>query len=107
MSEPQDMVDCELRNEFGRPMVYSAAGAAVHSNIDNSVNKALPWIVGLAVLATLGFSFGVMAKIDAGKAERESRMLQYYLLELDARVIAAGIKSPEEAISKKLEKERK
>ena len=66
----------------------------------------MPYIVGLAVLATAGCAFGILAKMDADRCERETRMLEYYLLELDAKVIAAGIKPPEEAISLKLNKDK-
>jgi hypothetical protein len=37
--------------------------------------------------------------------ERETRMYQYYLLELDAKFIGAGLKKPDEAIAKKLQKQ--
>lgn len=43
---------------------------------------------------------------DARLAERESRMLQYYLLELDAKVIKAGIKPASEAISKRIQESK-
>jgi len=38
--------------------------------------------------------------------EREVRMFEYYLLELDGKVIKAGLKSNEEAIASKMLKER-
>ncbi len=41
------------------------------------------------------------------RVEQEVRMLQYYLLELDGKVMKAGIKSPEEAIAVKMMKELK
>jgi uncharacterized membrane protein YidH (DUF202 family) len=34
-------------------------------------------------------------------AERETRMQEYYLLELDAKFIGAGLKKPEESIAKR------
>ena len=39
---------------------------------------------------------------DAGRAEREARMYEYYTLEMDAKLIAAGVKKPDEAVSKQL-----
>lgn len=53
-----------------------------------------------------GFALGaaVFSMYEANHAEREARMLQYYVLEMDAKLIAAGIKRPEEAVAKKLEK---
>jgi len=77
-------------------------GAAVHADL--SINKSLPYTIGLAILATAGFAFGIFGWHEAGKAEREARLLQYYLLELDAKFIAAGLKKPEESIAKELEK---
>ena len=44
--------------------------------------------------------------IYAVNAEREARMLEYYLLELDAKVIASGIKRPEDSIANKLKREK-
>lgn len=43
---------------------------------------------------------------QANKTERETRMLEYYLLELDGKVIKAGIKRPEDSIAGKLKQER-
>lgn len=62
-------------------------------------------------LATLAFALATAALVlaawaihDANIAEREARMYEYYTLELDAKLIAAGIKKPEDAISKRQEK---
>lgn len=35
-------------------------------------------------------------------AERESRMLEYYVLEMDAKLIKAGVEKPEDSVSKRL-----
>jgi len=56
------------------------------------------------ILAAISISLSIFFYEQAVRSERETRMLQYYLLELDAKVIAAGIKKPEEAISKQQEK---
>lgn len=66
--------------------------------------KLLPWLMTTAILAALAIAFGVCALIIAQRSERESRMLQYYVLEMDAKLIASGIKKPDEAASKRLEK---
>lgn len=59
-------------------------------------------------LAVLAFALAAAAIVmacwsmhDAHIAEREARMQQYYVLELDAKLIAAGIKKPDEAVAKK------
>jgi len=55
----------------------------------------------LAVLCGISLVRSEAARDAAQKAERESRMQQYYLLEMDAKLIAAGIKKPDEAIAKR------
>lgn len=119
MSTPDDMVDCEARDAWGNPVncpitrpsaIVRSGRAPLTSSItqttDNSSNKPLPWIAVSMLIAGMSIAIACWAKSDAGKAEREARMLQYYLLELDAKVITAGIKPADEAISKKLEQER-
>lgn len=54
----------------------------------------------LAVLCGISLVRSEGARDEAMKAERESRMQQYYLLEMDAKLIAAGIKKPDEALAK-------
>lgn len=55
-------------------------------------------------LATAACVIAAWAIHDANIAEREARMYEYYTLELDAKLIAAGVKKPEEALSKRMEK---
>jgi len=86
--------------------LHAAEGSALHVPMDMSVNKPLPYLIGLAILATAGFAFGIMGWHASVKAERETRMLEYYLLELDAKFISSGLKKPEDSIAEKL-KERK
>lgn len=40
------------------------------------------------------------------RTEKETRMLEYYLLELDAKFISAGLKPAEQAIAQKLARQR-
>lgn len=65
-------------------------------------SKVLPIIVILALLSGVAIALAMLAWARASDSERETRMLEYYLLELDAKAIAAGIKRPEEAIANKL-----
>lgn len=67
-------------------------------------NKLLPWLMATAMLAAFACAFAVSAHVMAQRSEREARMLQYYVLEMDAKLIAAGMKKPDEAVSKRLEK---
>ena len=39
--------------------------------------------------------------------ERQAELLKYYLLELDAKFISAGLKKPEESIAKRLKEKSK
>ena len=64
--------------------------------------KHLAVVAVCAALCGIAGALSIWAAYTAVRAEREARMLQYYLLELDARVIEAGVKPADEAISTKL-----
>jgi len=66
--------------------------------------KLLPWVLVCSILSGLSIGLCLLAVTLSQQSERESRMLQYYVLEMDAKLIAAGVKNPDDAISKKLEK---
>lgn len=61
------------------------------------------WLGGLLAASVAANIFLGFAYREAGT---ETRMLEYYLLELDAKFINAGLKDPAEAISKKLQQKR-
>lgn len=73
--------------------------------IDKSVSKVASWfvmvIIGNSILLGASVILAIWMVSAYQRAERESRMQQYYLLELDAKLISAGLKKPEESISKK------
>lgn len=78
----------------------------------SNVNKTVISI-SERLLTVIAIVIGVVALVTAfwsthesALAERESRMLQYYVLEMDAKLIAAGVKKPEESVAKQL-KEKK
>lgn len=79
-------------------------GSASVIQIDSG--KLVPLVIVLALTAGLAIAIAVMSVVRANDAEREARMLQYYLLELDAKFINAGLKDPADAISKKLQQQR-
>lgn len=58
-------------------------------------------IIGNSILLGASVILAIWMVSAYQRAERESRMQQYYLLELDAKLISAGLKKPEESISKK------
>jgi hypothetical protein len=81
--------------EQGASSSNSRASAIIN---DRSKSFILSTLVALNVLGTVAMF------AEWRIAERESRMLQYYLLELDAKFIASGLKKPEESIAGKLRK---
>lgn len=80
---------------------------SVSITIDKSVNKAIGRLMavlfGCAAMVGASIVLAVWMIIAYTQSERESELLKYYLLELDAKVIKAGIKEPDEAISRKLQ----
>lgn len=81
--------------------------------IDKSVNKAIGRLMavlfGCAAMVGAGIVLAVWMIIAYTQTERQEELLKYYLLELDGKVIEAGLKAPEDSIAKKLreaEKER-
>lgn len=61
------------------------------------------WLGALLAISVAANLFLGWAYRDA---ETEVRMLEYYLLELDAKFINAGLKDPAEAIAKRLQERR-
>lgn len=83
---------------------------SVSITIDRSVNRAIGRLMavlfGCAAMVGASSVLATWMIIAYTQAERESELLKYYLLELDAKVIAAGVKKPDEAISKKLQESK-
>ena len=55
-----------------------------------------------AALCAGSMVYAMLANTKAEDARMESRMLQYYVLEMDAKLIAAGFKTDAESIARKL-----
>lgn len=53
----------------------------------------------LAVFGGLGLGTGLYALVDGWRTEREARMLEYYVMELDGKLMKLGIIQPEESWS--------
>jgi hypothetical protein len=97
VSEPEPMEQIDYGNyKARRTRRYSPS--SVSKVIFNETTKQ--WFIG--VLMALSIAINVLLYFQFAQAERETRMLEYYLLELDAKAIAAGIKRPEEAIANRL-----
>lgn len=58
------------------------------------------WMIGVLVGVCLATNIALWIKY--AHTETEVRMQEYYLLELDAKLIASGLKKPEDAIAKKM-----
>lgn len=82
--------------------ISNAPGASAANASVTGVPPSLFWANTL--VAGLAIAIACWAVFQASLSERETRMLEYYVLEMDAKLIAAGIKKPEEAVSKRLEK---
>lgn len=67
--------------------------AAPHSQQMNHYesSKLVPWLMLTAILAGFGAGLSIWALIRAQTAERESRMLEYYVLEVDGKLMKSGI----------------
>lgn len=74
-----------------------------------SLESRLSQQIAMAETRRIADASAQESRLQQGAVEKETevRMLEYYLLELDAKVIAAGIKKPEDSIALKLEKRRK
>lgn len=68
--------------------------------------KLLPWVLVCSILSGLSIGLCLLAVTLSQQSERESRMLQYYVLEMDAKLIAAGVKKPEESVARQQERRK-
>lgn len=66
-----DMEDCEARNAFG---FHSSHGNAIHASDDHSINKTMPWIVLVGILAGVSLGISLWA-IDQAKDTRTQLLL--------------------------------
>lgn len=95
--------DDDERNDWGLPPVTAEASnnrGNFHQAVDQSVNKALPWVVLVAIVSctmgglALGISIG--ARDDALEAkriaDRESRLLRLELDEVKVALQTQGLK---------------
>jgi hypothetical protein len=84
--------DESIYNPYG---TVSSARAII---TDKTKTFVISILVALNCLATIAMF------LEWRLAERETRMQEYYLLELDAKFIAAGLKKPQESIAKEMQK---
>jgi len=130
------MSEFEKRNEAGMPVVEMEVPdnrGNVHQQVDQSVNKSMPWIVLAVLVGALGAGLAIAnmprqsdmsarlsdqqaqfnARIEdlvrANNAkEQEVRMLEYYVMEVDGKLMQRNIIRPNESWSgRKLKSKRK
>lgn len=65
-------------------------------------SRVLPLLVVLSAISGLAVAIAYAALNRARDAETEARMLEYYVLEMDAKLIAAGFKTDSESVAKRL-----
>lgn len=84
-------------------------GAAARATGGNVTLPLGPWVMPMMVILAMlcGLSIGLtaFAFTAADNAEREARMLEYYVMELDGKLMAAGIIESKESYSAKKRKE--
>lgn len=76
------------------------------ASVSISSERLVPLVIVLAILCGISIGLTAFAFTAASKADTEARMLEYYLLELDAKFINAGLKDPAESIANKLKQQR-
>lgn len=61
--------------------------------------RLVPWLVVCAIVSGLAVGLSIYAFACARNADREARLLEYYVMELDGKVMRAGIIRPDESWS--------
>jgi hypothetical protein len=81
-------------------------GTLNHSSA--TINDRTALYVGILAFgfSCIAVALALDARLDAQRAEREARMLEYYVLEVDAKLIAAGVKTDAESVANRLKKQR-
>lgn len=67
----------------------------------------VPMFVVLALITGVAVALAVRANEAAEKAERETRMLEYYVMELDGKLMASGVIEPNRSWSAQKRGEKK
>ena len=80
---------------YASPMVREQSASVVQ--IESS--KLLPLVVLLSILCGLSIGLTAFAFSAARNADRESRMLEYYVMELDGKLMKSGLLDPKDSYS--------
>lgn len=68
-------------------------------------HKLVPLIIFLAIMCGVAIGLTAFSFNSSGNSERETRMLEYYVMELDGKLMAAGVIESKESYSAKKRKE--
>lgn len=94
-------MDDPLSQFYASPQVSGQSASVVQ--IESS--KLVPLVIVLAILSGVAIGLTSFAFTAASDAEREARMLEYYVMELDGKLMAAGVIESKESYSAKKRKE--
>jgi hypothetical protein len=79
-------------------MTTNQGNFTYHLTLDKSVNKALEKLVSVIVVNSVAIGAAAILAIwmifAYGRAETEARMVEYYIHEVDGKLIAAGFLKP-------------
>lgn len=68
------------------------SGASGNSSIVQvDSGKLLPWVIFNTLLTGLAIALAVLVFVDQSRTERETRMLEYYVMELDGKLMKQKI----------------
>jgi hypothetical protein len=70
-------------------------------------SKLVPWLLLCCLVCGVGIGLGTFAMVSAQRTERETRLLEYYVMELDGKLMQAGIINFKDSYSVKKQEERK
>src|SRR5262245_2669780 len=70
----------------------------------HETGKTVPWLVVCAIISGLAVALGITAVILAVLSEREARMLEYYVMENDHKLVQHGLLNPDDTWSAKKSK---
>lgn len=83
-------MDDPLNQYYASPYVGPQGASVVQ--IESS--KLVPLILILSILCGLSIAFSVFTLWHAQLAERETRLMEYYVMELDGKLMSSGVIEP-------------
>lgn len=90
-------VEDEVARFYASPEVREQSASVVQ--IESS--KLVPLVIVLAILCGMSIGLTLFSFSEARNAEREARMLEYYVMELDGKLMKSGFLDPKDSYSSK------